>query len=218
MLKTLSAAIVLMAASASPAYAVTFVTTPGSAATFAAPSGGATVDFNGALPMGVSLTGAGFSLVSGSSGNMYAQPAFSDGSRYLAVLGGGTATLASTVGYSGVSLFLGSLDSFNTIDVLSVGGALLGSFTGSLLALTGAHGSQTLPASNARVTFANVAGEAAIGGLRLSSGQNALEADNVAFTNAVPEPATWAMMLIGFGAVGYSMRRRRDVRRVTYAV
>ena len=26
---------------------------------------------------------------------------------------------------------------------------------------------------------------------------------------AVPEPATWAMMLIGFGAVGYSIRRRR---------
>lgn len=25
----------------------------------------------------------------------------------------------------------------------------------------------------------------------------------------VPEPATWAMMLIGFGAVGYSLRRRR---------
>jgi hypothetical protein len=26
---------------------------------------------------------------------------------------------------------------------------------------------------------------------------------------AVPEPATWAMMLIGFGAVGYSLRARR---------
>lgn len=25
----------------------------------------------------------------------------------------------------------------------------------------------------------------------------------------VPEPATWAMMLMGFGAVGYTMRRRR---------
>jgi PEP-CTERM motif len=26
---------------------------------------------------------------------------------------------------------------------------------------------------------------------------------------AVPEPATWTMMLLGFGAVGYAMRRRR---------
>lgn len=26
---------------------------------------------------------------------------------------------------------------------------------------------------------------------------------------AVPEPATWAMMLMGFGAAGYAMRRRR---------
>ena len=30
--------------------------------------------------------------------------------------------------------------------------------------------------------------------------------------NAVPEPATWAMMLMGFGAVGYSMRRRSTVK------
>ena len=28
----------------------------------------------------------------------------------------------------------------------------------------------------------------------------------------VPEPATWAMMLVGFGAAGYSLRRRRRVR------
>lgn len=28
-------------------------------------------------------------------------------------------------------------------------------------------------------------------------------------TGAVPEPSTWAMMLIGFGATGYAMRRRR---------
>jgi hypothetical protein len=28
---------------------------------------------------------------------------------------------------------------------------------------------------------------------------------------AVPEPATWAMMLLGFGAIGFAMRRRRSL-------
>jgi hypothetical protein len=34
---------------------------------------------------------------------------------------------------------------------------------------------------------------------------------------AVPEPATWAMMLVGFGLAGAGMRRRRQSVRVTYA-
>jgi hypothetical protein len=35
---------------------------------------------------------------------------------------------------------------------------------------------------------------------------------------AVPEPATWAMMLVGFGGVGFAMRRRSKVRTtVSYA-
>lgn len=37
----------------------------------------------------------------------------------------------------------------------------------------------------------------------------------VEYSNAVPEPATWAMMLLGFGAVGAGMRRRNV--RVSFA-
>jgi choice-of-anchor C domain-containing protein len=33
--------------------------------------------------------------------------------------------------------------------------------------------------------------------------------DSVSVSAAVPEPATWALMLVGFGAIGFGMRRRR---------
>lgn len=43
-------------------------------------------------------------------------------------------------------------------------------------------------------------------------------ADNFTFINgAVPEPTTWAMMLIGFGAIGVSMRHRRPSRNLHQA-
>lgn len=35
-------------------------------------------------------------------------------------------------------------------------------------------------------------------------------ADRVSFTNAVPEPASWALMIAGFGLTGAAMRRRRN--------
>ncbi|MHA6723326.1 PEPxxWA-CTERM sorting domain-containing protein [Sphingomonas sp. RS2018] len=38
----------------------------------------------------------------------------------------------------------------------------------------------------------------------------------VAQTAAVPEPATWAMMMMGFGAMGFALRRRKAAR-VTFA-
>ena len=35
------------------------------------------------------------------------------------------------------------------------------------------------------------------------------ESGNLLFRLAVPEPGTWAMMLLGFGGIGLAMRRRR---------
>lgn len=36
--------------------------------------------------------------------------------------------------------------------------------------------------------------------------------DNLTIGNAVPEPATWAMMILGLGMVGAAARRRRQIR------
>ena len=38
-----------------------------------------------------------------------------------------------------------------------------------------------------------------------------------AATGAVPEPATWAMMTLGFGAVGFAMRRKMAATRIRFA-
>jgi hypothetical protein len=37
---------------------------------------------------------------------------------------------------------------------------------------------------------------------------------NLAVTNAVPEPAAWALMLVGFGGIGTMMRNNRRRQRV----
>jgi hypothetical protein len=34
--------------------------------------------------------------------------------------------------------------------------------------------------------------------------------DNLSFASAVPEPGTWAMLFLGFGAIGMMMRRRQS--------
>ena len=48
----------------------------------------------------------------------------------------------------------------------------------------------------------------------MSSGVNNVDAiiDNISVTGPIPEPATWAMMIGGFGLVGGAMRRARRSR------
>ncbi|MCP3730828.1 PEPxxWA-CTERM sorting domain-containing protein [Sphingomonas sp. MG17] len=215
-MKMLCAAAALAASLvAGSANAASFFTTPGSAASFAAPAGNATINFNGALPAGFTLSGGPLvQLITGDTATS-AEPAFSDGSRYLSVAAGGAATLANaTVGYNTVSIFLGSIDAFNGVDLLDAVGNVIGSWEGWAFT-TPANGDQEIPNTNRRITFARSEGDALISGIRIRSAFNSAEVDNVVF--AVPESSTWAMMLLGFGLAGMAIRSRRRRAKVVFA-
>lgn len=54
------------------------------------------------------------------------------------------------------------------------------------------------------------------GGLQLRANELAFAA-NGALNGAVPEPATWALLILGFGALGATMRRTKREVRVSFA-
>ena len=207
MLKTMmisTAAIALLgtATSASAAVGITFTDgsgalTPGEVifATFSPGSDGG-------------VSGSSYVIQTGSN-SLGADPAVGvQGDPYLSVYGGGSANFSFVGGVSQLGLDYGSADGYNLF-TLQLSDGSSESYNGNALINAGtADGNQSAPRTNGRLTF-NTGSGPSITGLTLSSGQNSLEVDNLGVVAAVPEPATWAMMLVGFGAMGVSMRRRR---------
>jgi hypothetical protein len=158
------------------------------------------------------ITGSNFLIQSAGNSNGAQIPlADSQGTSYLSVLGGGTANLGLPTGTSDFAFEWGSLDTYNTLTIGLFGGGSLQLIPnqGQLVASPG-NGNQTLPYTNGTLHVWGDAGEV-FTGLKLQSGSNSFEIDNLAVKGAVPEPATWGMMLLGLGAVGGAMRRKRAV-------
>jgi hypothetical protein len=139
-------------------------------------------------------------IVSGTVANTYQAP-LGDVSQYLAVLRDPTAvaTLFVPSTITDFSLFVGSIDSYNTLKFYNTSNALVSTFTGSQL--------QTTAGGNERGRFFFDLTGQNIGSVTFGSTQNAFEIDNIAAN--VPEPGVWAMMLLGMGGLGYALRRRR---------
>lgn len=209
-----SAAALSAVIAAAPAAAVTFVADNGSSTVFANSADGAQVTFDNSAMTGFSVVGGTttFGTVTNRSASPFGAPA---DNVYAFVRSGSIATVSSlSQAFGNISVYLGSLDTGNNIDVLGIGGAVLRSFSGADLAAPGtANGSRTSGTANRLVTFSGDNGEQ-LTGLRFSTSSNALEFDNVRFSAAaaVPEPGTWAMMILGLGVVGYAMRRRPSLR------
>ena len=171
-------------------------------------------DFNSAASDG-GVSGSNYVIQTGSNG-IGADPAVGDqGDPYLSVLGEGTANF-SFAGLSSLGLDYGSADDYNTFRITYANGDY-SELTGTQIITTPpADGNQGSARTNGRLTFSALSGNA-ITGLTLTSSGNSLEVDNFGVKSAVPEPGTWAMMLIGFGAVGVGMRRSRKAGRTLQA-
>ena len=98
----------------------------------------------------------------------------------------------------------GSVVSFAAYDALGneLERAVLNDGTGGLASnlytVGGTYGFLRPTAEISRLDFSN-------GALGI---RNLLIAETVSATGAVPEPATWAMMMLGFGGLGYTLRRK----------
>lgn len=106
-----------------------------------------------------------------------------------------------------MSLYIGSLDDYNTITFKREGN-VLGSFTGLQLQVP-ANGDQGDPATNRRFYF-DFSADGGADEVVFESSKNSFEFDNVA-VSAVPEPGVWTLMIAGFGMLGAALRRRRSV-------
>ena len=67
------------------------------------------------------------------------------------------------------------------------------------------------------VTFAGTAKSVDFGGVANQAGFDNITLGAATPGGAVPEPATWAMMLAGFGLTGAALRRRRQQATVSFA-
>lgn len=106
-----------------------------------------------------------------------------------------------------ISFIWGSVDSYNTLQLLGAGDSILFTIVGNQI-VDPANGDQSDPTTNPLVTLQLTGAHiGTVTALRFSSSQNAFEFDNLAI--GVPEPASWAMMIGGFGLVGAAARRRK---------
>jgi hypothetical protein len=150
----------------------------------------------------------------GSVGGQSARPAFGSTGNFATVLTGGSYSISFGPTYL-LSLVLGSLDTYNGLTLSYEDGSSQLYSGGQIINdLTFPSGNQISGETNGVVAYRVISGPR-LTGATFTSSANSFEFDNIA-TGAVPEPATWAMMIGGLGLVG-GFARRRARTTVAYA-
>lgn len=194
---------------AMPAQATTTISVTPGTNPYSGPVGDFFFDFETATPRWDRA------VYTGTLGNTRAQPFGSTGNYATVGPADGTPGTFDLTGLGPVrqvSFIWGSVDTYNTLEVLGAGGAVLATIVGNQI-FNPADGDRNDPNTNPVVTL--TFGDGTYGnvtGLRFNSTENAFEFDNLSV--AVPEPSTWAMMIGGFGLLGAAVRRSRKTTAV----
>ena len=130
---------------------------------------------------------------------------------------GGTVT--SAIQY--FSFSFGSLDNYNSLTLNFAGGGSI--FLSGLAILTGNPLLNTAPGATPTSYAPNISGRlniygnggSALNSVVFGSSQAAFEIDGLAA--ATPEPATWGMLILGFGMAGAALRVRRRKASIAFA-
>ena len=121
---------------------------------------------------------------------------------YLTVIPNGSATLSSSKGIRSFSFYMGSPDNYNNLAITILGGP-----NQTVSGTTLVAGDTNQQWSWGRRINIDLDGDVGTS-VTFSSTGIAFELDNIA-VGVVPEPATWAFMIMGFGGAGAMLRRRR---------
>jgi len=204
-----AAAATFLLAAGSAGAAVFVTTTPGPDV---GPAAGESfqINFDGpSLPAGVTIAGNGGVTTTGTA-------PLGDATPFLVTpLDGDSGSVevrfADFLGNRDVShfsLYWGSIDSFNTLQLFDRSANQIVTLSGATLLGDLATGSPTDPSANRRVFFTLTGDSQNLGSLRFTSTSPSFEVDSLGFA-PIPEPGLWALMLVGVGGLGAAMRRQR---------
>jgi hypothetical protein len=127
-----------------------------------------------------------------------------DATDYETVRGGESAVLTSSHLLKSFSFYLGSPDSYNSVELLGPGFDQVLNGSAIWKSATDYGGDQSV-GLRVRYDF----GGNPVNKIIFGSSGNSFEFDTLAAGLGVPEPATWGLMIVGFGGVGAVLRNRR---------
>lgn len=159
-----------------------------------------------------------------------------DGTGNITLTPAGVGAVSSTLGFNVTAAgnFTATFEFFNPFNPATAGGSAVFNFDGDIVTFTGGNisgGGLFVPqigptGSSIQVDLTGLSAGAHTlsfsGTLAPSGGPNpgnsfASIGGQLTLTGVVPEPATWALFILGFGAIGHTMRRRSSKVRMAKA-